>query len=116
EPVGYLYRIVRNLALDRRRKERNERHVLSVDSLGSAGDILPDRAPSPEAAALYEDEMKALTQAIAELPERTRIAVAMHHAGCRLKEIAGFLGLSVAMAHVLVADGIQHCKHRLNWP
>ena len=101
------------LALDKRRQER---HDVSASTALPAADILPDKSPSPEATALYKDEIKVLVNAIAELPERTRVAVEMHRAGCRLKEIAAFLGLSVAMAHVLVADGIQHCKHRLNGP
>ena len=56
-------------------------------------------------------------EAIAELPERTRIALEMHRfGGCKLKEIAAALGISIPLAHILVAEGVQHCKRRLGWP
>jgi RNA polymerase sigma-70 factor (ECF subfamily) len=52
--------------------------------------------------------------ALAELPERTRIAVEMHRfGGCTLKEIAEHFGISVSMAQVLVTDGVRHCQSRL---
>jgi DNA-directed RNA polymerase specialized sigma24 family protein len=53
--------------------------------------------------------------AIAELPERTQIALEMHRfGGCKLREIADHLGISVTLAHSLVAEGIEHCRRRLH--
>ena len=76
-----------------------------------------DQAPSPEKVALHKDELERVMEAMAELPERTRIALEMHRfGGCKLREIAAFLEISVPMAHVLVAEGVQHCKRRLGWP
>ena len=70
--------------------------------------------PCPECSALYKDELKLVLEAMAELPERTRIALEMHRfGGCTLKEIAAALEISVTLAHILVADGVQHCKRRL---
>ena len=75
------------------------------------------KTPTPETVALYKDEYARLTQALAELPERTRISVEMHRFGnCKLKEIAAFLGISVALAHKLVSDGVEHCKQRMRRP
>ena len=52
--------------------------------------------------------------AMAELPERTRIAMEMHRfGGCTLKEIAEHFGISVSMAQVLVTEGVRHCQRRL---
>lgn len=117
EPVSYLYRIVRNLALDGRRRMLRESLVMSTDGLDEAAELTPDDQPSPESTALYKDEFDLLMNAIEELPERTRIALEMHRfGGCKLREIAAFLGISLPMAHVLVSEGIQHCKHRLGWP
>ena len=117
EPLRYLHRIVRNLALDWRRQTQRERRVIS----GGDFDTLTERravdTPSPESVALYKDELEIVIQAMAELPERTRIALEMHRlGGCKLREIANFLNISVALAHILVRDGVQHCKHRLGWP
>lgn len=117
QPLGYLYRIVRNLALDGRRRMARERQVVTGASFDVASSLLPDDTPSPERVALYKDELELVMEAIAELPERTRIALEMHRfGGCKLKEIAAFLNISVPLAHVLVADGVQHCKRRLGWP
>lgn len=117
EPLGYLYRIVRNLALDGRRRMQREGQFLSAESLDATTEIARDERPSPEAAALYQDEFALLMEAIAELPERHRIALEMHRiGGCKLREIAVFLGVSVPMAHILVSEGVQHCKRRLGWP
>lgn len=110
EPVGFLFRIVRNLALDMsRRLGREGRLHTQVES----DDIAEDR-PSPEAEALHRDQLQAVLQALDELPERTRIAVRMHRLdGCTLAQIAAHLGISVGLAHSLVADGIDHCRRRL---
>ena len=115
--AGYLYRIVRNLALDHRKSATREKQVIYRGNFGVAVEIAPDKTPTPETVALYKDEYARLTQALAELPERTRIAVEMHRFGnCKLKEIAAFLGISVALAHKLVSDGVEHCKQRMRRP
>jgi RNA polymerase sigma-70 factor (ECF subfamily) len=45
------------------------------------------------------------------------MALEMHRfGGCRLKEIADRLGVSVTTAHTLVAEGIAHCRRRLKRP
>ena len=117
QPLGYLYRIVRNLALDGRRRLARESLVVNGAGFEVAGSVSADDAPSPETVVLYKDELQLVMEAIAELPERTRIALEMHRfGGCKLKEIAAFLDISVPLAHILVADGVQHCKRRLGWP
>ena len=114
EPLGYLYRIVRNLALDGRRRSARETEAMAN---GVAAAVTAPAAPAtPEMQALYRDELRLLEAALAELPERTRIAFEMHRmGGCKLREIAAFLDISLPLAHVLVADGIRHCKKRLAW-
>jgi RNA polymerase sigma-70 factor (ECF subfamily) len=117
QPLSYLYRIVRNLALDDRRRSVREHKVVAIESLETATDRLPDERPSPEETVLYKAEFGLLMDALAELPERTRIALEMHRFGeCKLREIAEVLGVSLPMAHTLVSQGIQHCKRRLGWP
>jgi RNA polymerase sigma-70 factor (ECF subfamily) len=114
EPLGYLYRIVRNLALDGRRRIARENEAL-VNGV-AASVTAPGTVATPEMLALYRDELRLLEEALAELPERTRIAFEMHRLdGCKLREIAMFLGISLPLAHVLVTEGIRHCKRRLGW-
>lgn len=113
EPLGYLYRIVRNLALDSHRQAARERRVIAADGGTEAGQR-PDEQPGPDRVALYRNELALVQEALAELPERTRIAVEMHRiGGCKLREIAAFLGISLPLAHRLVAEGVEHCKRRV---
>jgi RNA polymerase sigma-70 factor (ECF subfamily) len=115
EPLAYLYRIIRNLALDGRRDSARQRqlHHFSHDN---APVLSGTASPSPEAVALYKDELRALEKALSELPRRTRIAVEMHRLGnYKLREIATFLGISLPLAHRLVAEGLEHCRERMEW-
>ena len=113
EPVGYLYRIVRNLAIDSYRRRRREERVVEPTT-AKADERAADDAPSPEATAVAKDELRLLMEAMAELPERTRIALEMRRfGGCKLKEIAAHLDISVTVAHDIIANGIAHCRHRV---
>lgn len=112
EPVGYLYRIVRNLAVDYRRRLTREKGLLGEPLAGAEG--LSDGRATPEAEAAARDELRLLIQAMDELPERTRIAVEMRRIeGAKLKDIAARLGVSVPVAYQIVADGIAHCRRRV---
>lgn len=114
EPLGYLYRIVRNLALDGRRRGSLEAEVLTGGEGSAASAWSAGTVPSPETVALYRQELRLLMAALDELPERTRIAFEMHRfGGCKLREIADFLDVSLPWAQRLVADGILHCRRRL---
>ncbi|WP_311267770.1 sigma-70 family RNA polymerase sigma factor [Sphingobium sp. WCS2017Hpa-17] len=112
QPLHYLYRIVRNLALDGRRRAliAGERQG---DDLADLVNAVPCERPTPEAQAIARNELDHVRAALAELPERTRIAVEMHRfGGHTLMEIAQHLGVSVGLVHGLVADGIKHCHRR----
>lgn len=111
EPVGYLRRIIRNLAIDWiRRRSVEGRHVADTADVEA---VAEDR-PSQEDVIAYRDELRVVMDAMAELPERTRIALEMHRfEGVKLKDIAAHLGISVGLAHALVYEGLEHCRKRL---
>ncbi len=116
DATGYLYRIVRNLALDGRRRMKRESQYISNDDYEATVEVCQDNVPTPETVALYRDEYALVMAALAELPERTRIAFEMHRFGdAKLREIAVALNISLPFAHRLVADAVQHCKERLGW-
>ena len=107
EPAAYLYRLVRNLAIDARRPLSREtaRLAFEIDAV-----TLADEQPSPERATLARDELRAVLDALAELPERTRTAVRMNRIeGRKLREVADHLGLSITRTHALIVEGIAHC-------
>jgi RNA polymerase sigma factor, sigma-70 family len=113
EPLSYLYRIVRNLAFDGRRRLTLEERHFKAGFEGVAEEIAEDK-PSPEAEAIARDELQRVLAAMDELPERTRIALEMHRfGGLKMREIAEHLGISVSMAQILVMKGIRHCQRSL---
>lgn len=116
EPLGYLYRIVRNLAVDRQRSAFREARIFADMDVEDAAVVSPNHPATPETEALFRDELRQLEEALANLPERTRVAFEMHRfGGARLREIADYLGISLSMAQVLVDDALEHCKRHLGW-
>jgi RNA polymerase sigma-70 factor (ECF subfamily) len=114
QPVGYLYRIVRNLALDGQRKLLRERRYLSPGVDRQAEEVAEDR-PTPEVEAAARDDIRAMREAMDALPENMRIALEMHRIGdCTVKDIADYLGISVGSAHALVVKGLEQCRARLH--
>lgn len=116
EPLAYIYRIVRNLALDGRTASLRDSRLLASASQAEGDRQAQFAGPTPEGIALYRDELRQLMAAMDELPERTRVAFQMHRlGGYKLREIAVHLGISLPLAHKLVVDGLEHCKSRLRW-
>jgi RNA polymerase sigma-70 factor (ECF subfamily) len=109
-PIGYLFRIVRNLALDWTRRPTSAPVSLEAEAL----DRLAAASPTPEDTALFRDELRALGEALDELPERTRNAFIMHRVeGLSLAEVAVRLNVSTVRAHQLVRQAILHGAARL---
>lgn len=105
--TGYLFRIVRNLALDGYRRLCLERRLFTSESQAELAQAL---APSPEAELLARQEWRQIARALDRMPARMRTALRMHRLeGARLREIAAHLGISVTRAHELVAEGIERC-------
>jgi RNA polymerase sigma factor (sigma-70 family) len=113
DPLGNLYRIVRNLALDGRRHLSREKRYFSL-GMEVLAEAMAEDKPTPETEAVDRGEMRLLQEALAELPEKSRIAVEMHRIGGHtVKQIAEHLGVSVGQAHSLVVTGLEHCRMRL---
>lgn len=111
QPAAYLYRIVRNLAVDLRRRmaadrRRDDAHLLLSEALPVA--------PSPEEEALQRDELRRVDAALAELPPDMRRAFEMHRVGgYTLQEIARHLGVSVPTAGRWAQEALMHVAKRL---
>jgi len=106
QPVAYLFRIVRNLALDWLRR-MNADHRRNTDFRHAAGD--ENGAASPEDEALHRDELRLVTAALSALPQRTQRAFEMHRFDeCTFQEIAERLDVSVTTAYRLVQDALVH--------
>jgi len=94
----WLYRVVSNLCTDRLRKRRGGSVALD--------DVAEPEDPAPGAEARLQDQARhsALRAAIADLPERQRVALTLRHfEGATNPEIAEQLGISVEAVESLTA-------------
>ena len=111
QPVSYLFRLVRNLAIDRARRLALEVRYGAREELPLAA---PSADPTPEQAAISRDMMRALSDALSELPERTRLVFEMHRiAGHSVDEIACRLGVSDGYVYRMLRQATVHCAKRL---
>jgi RNA polymerase sigma-70 factor (ECF subfamily) len=110
-PVSYLYRIVRNLAIDLSKRLKAEAPMPEAGAV----EWLPADTPSVEQSLLYRDELRILAEALADLPERTRTAFDMHCLqGRTLEAVGAHLGVSVVRVHQLVKDAVLHGARKLD--
>ncbi|TLP61959.1 sigma-70 family RNA polymerase sigma factor [Pseudomonas mosselii] len=110
-PASYLYRIVRNLALDQTRRTATEKAQPGGDEILAE---LPASTASPEQSVSQQSELGAISRALEELPLRTRTAFEMHRlGGYTLQQVANHLEVSVSLVHQLVHDALRHCLERL---
>lgn len=83
----WLYRIVLNLSIDRKRKPRH-------DDIDKAADVANDR-PDQVACLIADEQWTAMEQAMQTLPERQRAAIALFHMeGLSGREAAQVMELS----------------------
>ncbi|EUB98944.1 RNA polymerase, sigma-24 subunit, ECF subfamily [Rhizobium sp. CF080] len=110
-PIAYLRRIVRNLALNRRRRQKYE--------LAQATEQAPDwmqplRVSTPEQDAVFNDQVRLIAQELTQFPHQTRLIIEMHRFdGYTLEEIANHLGLSVTTVHRILTNAMGHLTKRL---
>ncbi|BAV63379.1 RNA polymerase sigma factor [Sphingobium cloacae] len=113
EPRRYLFRIVRNLAIDISRVRKREARRDGGD-IADIAELIPDETPSAETEMIARDELRCVLTGLEELPERTRLALTLHAVeGLKLREIAERLGISIGLAHALVVEGKTHCAKRV---
>lgn len=112
QPLAYLYRVVRNHALDVARRLAQERRRGGGDS--DALPEIPDLAANPELIAVQRDELRRVAAAIEDLPPRTRRAFELYRfQDWTLQQIARELGISTTFAHKLVRQALVACMSRL---
>lgn len=110
-PAAFLFRIVRNLAIDRGRRARREVTGGGADEALRAA-IAP--APSVEQRLADGDDLRLVAAALADLPEAARRAFELHRfEGRTYAQIAHALGVSQGQAHKLVQKAIVLCLERL---
>jgi RNA polymerase sigma-70 factor (ECF subfamily) len=113
-PLGYLYRIVRNLAYDfTRRRAAEQRHSVEAPSWW----MVPATPRTPEQELSHQQDLEQIEAVLAELSPQVRQAVEMHRlGGYTLQEIADQLGVSLNTAHRWVREAVVKVAVRLSPP
>lgn len=110
EPVGYIHRVVRNLALDEYRQRQRRETALAPD-IGDDSEMPAAYAEGADRALAARQELALVTAELARMPPRMRRAVELHRlSGAPLREIAAELGVSITTAHTLVVEGVERCR------
>lgn len=106
----WLYRVTVNLCIDRRRRLKGPGRAERLDLLPEPADPRAD----VDATLMQSERARALAEALAELPERQRVAVVLRHIeGLANPDIAAILGVSVEAVESLTARGRRALAARL---
>ena len=113
---SYLYRIVRNLAIDCLRRKKFEQALFPLSSSDSfVVDCVAENRSTLEERIIATEELVRILAGLDTLPERTRIAFEMHRfGGYTMQQIAERLKISKSTATRLVADGLVMCRRCRN--
>lgn len=110
-PAAYLFRMVRNLAIDVARRRGREMGLAAAETDG--GELVA-KCPCPEETMARCQALRIVAAALQELPERTRHAFEMHRIeGVSQRDIASELRVSPTLVNFMVRDAHNHCRARL---
>ncbi|MCW0233547.1 MAG: sigma-70 family RNA polymerase sigma factor [Ferrovibrio sp.] len=111
QPRFFLWRILRNLVIDLRRRERRRGEHVGLDSMA---DSLADPAPTIDRHLEGRQQLARLQAALNELPANCRSALLMNRLdGMGHAEIASRLKVSTSMVTKYIMRALRHCARRL---
>ncbi|MGO3296387.1 MAG: amino acid adenylation domain-containing protein, partial [Marinobacter sp.] len=95
QPISYVSRVVRNLAIDRCRRAAFESALFAKEEEGDSASFASN---SPETIAIDRQALAQVVKALDELPERTRCAFELYRSGrYTQREVALQLGISTEL-------------------
>jgi RNA polymerase sigma-70 factor (ECF subfamily) len=107
---AYLFRTALNIATDRKRAE-SIRHIAHQDPL------FDDRATEhdPERTTSAREQLRLVTESLAELPTKPRLAFLWHRVlDIKIEEVAERLGVSDRMVRKYIVEALVHLRTRLD--
>jgi len=108
----WLYRVAANHCWDELRRRRPRREL---DDSEAELSQLEAEAPTPQEAVLINESKRNIRRAIAELDDRTRLAIVLRYfADLSYSEIGDVLGVSSNFAGVLLLRGRRALRKRLS--
>jgi RNA polymerase sigma-70 factor (ECF subfamily) len=108
-PSGFLFRVAKNMIIDHyRAKDQNPTNLDNLDN------IIVDQKEDVLKTIVQNDEMKAITVALGQLNEDTRLAVSMYYIEQQpYSEVAIALNRSQGATRVLVSRGMKQLREIL---
>ncbi|MBT2787095.1 RNA polymerase factor sigma-70 [Halomonas sp. ISL-106] len=111
QPISYVSRVVRNLAIDRCRRSAFESALFAKEE---EGDNASYASHSPEVISIDRQALAQVVEALDELPERTRRAFELYRSGSHTqREVALQLGVSTTSVNFMIRDALTHCRRSL---
>ena len=114
QPVAYCFQVVRNLAIDYRRRQSLETHFFVTEE---EGEHVASAQGTPEQLAISRQNLQIVDKVLDGLPSRTRLAFEMHRlSGLTQRDIAQRLGVSATLVNFMVSEAstaLMHCRHLL---
>jgi RNA polymerase sigma-70 factor (ECF subfamily) len=112
-PRSWLFAVARNIAIDRRRRRRQER-LLVDEGADAAIDCVASDTPSGEDTLLAEDRRHALADALGELTSLQRECLHLRAHGLPLREIGAIVGVPVWGVSDAVRRAIRRIQKELD--
>lgn len=114
QPLGYCFQVVRNLAIDYRRRLKLESHLFTVEEAGEHECVVQD---TPEQIAIGRQNLLLVVEVLDGLPKRTRQVFEMYRLeGYTQREIGRKLGVSATLVNFMIreaSDALAQCRHFL---
>lgn len=109
QPIAYVFRIVRNLAIDHYRRAVLESGVFAVEEEGQ--NVPSSVSATPEAISISRQQLGLVARALDQLPERTRRVFELYRTGDHTqREIAQLLDVSPTLINFMIKDALTHCR------
>ncbi|QPJ66472.1 MAG: sigma-70 family RNA polymerase sigma factor [Candidatus Nitrohelix vancouverensis] len=111
-PRAFLYKVAKNLLIDRKRREQLvSRHMVQ----GEVSEAIPDAQVSADSELIHRERLVLFQQAVDELPAKCRQVFVMRKFELMSQaEIAERLGISRNMVEKHLRKALRHCLQRMN--
>lgn len=114
QPLGYCFQVVRNLAIDQRRRRSLESYLFVGDKCDAHVPAMQNR---PEQLAINRENLRIIDEVLSGLATRTRRAFEMYRlSGLTQRDIAQRLGVSATLVNFMIReanDALIECRHSL---
>lgn len=105
QPVGYCFRVVRNLALDHWRRAAFESELMTCEE---EAEHVPSPQACPERQAISRQYLAIFDRALRELPAQARQVFELYHlGGLTQRDIGRQLGVSVGLVNAVIQKATQ---------